>query len=285
MQPLHHFPELAGPVAAGHPSENLVIPTLQGQVDMAAEARRVTHESNHFRFHLVGMKRTQAKARHCCVLEKASDEGRQRDLGPEVPAIRPQVYPGKHNLGMARSRQALCLCHHVIRMETAIRTPDRRNDAEGAGKVTAILNLQEEASSIRPLRRRCTVKGPDFTDVTDRDQGLAPLFTAYTRPEKPRTGKTRLPAVAIWSVVPGRQVLGLPGRTPEMAHQLHLLGVAQDQIDTFNGGDPFGRSLGVTAGHHHKGHGISADSLADEAASIGICPLGHRAGIDHVDLG
>src|SRR3990172_6257642 len=51
VEGLHHLAEVPRSITAGHPSEDLVVATLQGQVDIATEAGRSAEEANHLQLH------------------------------------------------------------------------------------------------------------------------------------------------------------------------------------------------------------------------------------------
>src|SRR3989304_5003079 len=253
---LHHLPEVPRPVTAGHPFEDLVVATLQGQVDIATEAGRSAEESNHLRFDLVGMERAQPDPRARRLVQQALQQRRQGHPRSQIPSMGPQVDSGEDDLGMPTRGEAPALFHHPIRGEAAIRAPDRRDDTEGTSEVAPVLDLQEGTRPIRPLWRRRGLKGAGRPDIADTD--VDPLL--------PR-------AIAL-------KVLDLPASGPQMPHQLHLLDIAQDQIDPVNGRDPIGGGLRIAAGGDHKGRGTLPDGLPDEATRIGIGSLSHRAGID-----
>ena len=100
--------------------------------------------------------------------------------------------------------------------------------------------------------------------------------------------------LALWKALEGIQVIctynGSRFDLPVIRRHLHLdlrtsFGIAQDQINALDGRDPLRGGLGITAGHHDKGQRIPPNGPADELTRIGIGPLGHRTGIDHVHLG
>ena len=64
-----------------------------------------------------------------------------------------------------------------------------------------------------------------------------------------------------------------------------LVGVADDEGNSGEGGDFFGRTLGITTGHEDARGRIGSVDFADGVAGLGVSGCGDGAGVKHDDVG
>jgi hypothetical protein len=165
------------------------------------------------------------------------------------PPVR-EVDTDQDDLGHARVAHSPDLALDLLRRSAPLRAPKRRDDAEGATPLAAVLDLEESARSLLARERR-------REDVRPAD----------------RRGSDDLPGQK-----PGL-ALG------EEAFQLGEPGGRHDEIDLGPPGERLSVSLGQAAGDDECRPRVGSPEAAEEPALVPLGAVGHRAAVKDDDVG
>ena len=237
----------AGPVMApAHALEHDVVGGLQAQVQVRHEAGFFGESDQQVPIHVARIDGAEAQAPQLGHLgQNAAHQAAQGRPVGQVGAVRRNIDPGQHHLGVAVAGQAAHLFDDGAGGQAAARPTGEGDDAKGAAVIAPLLHLGE---STGPALQSANGETPLPGFVTVHDIGDAEPFRA------------------------------LAYRAP--SRRLHFFGIAQHLVDLGHGGEGLGIDLGGAAGDDDAGSRMAPPQAADGLARLAAGFGGNRAGVD-----
>ena len=233
-------------VAAAHSGEHLVVPALHREMEVTAQGAALGHPLEQAVLHGGGLDRGDPDPLDPRnFLEPVRNVGERASSAP-VP---PDVHAGEHQLLVAGHGEVLGLPDQVGEPPAALPAPRVGNDAERTEEVAAVLHLEIGAGGV------ITPGGRDLELMPGNPRRVE----NHGFREFPRS--IEVVGKGLLELGPDDHVH--PGDFPECVQT----------------------GLRVTPRHHHKGFGRVAQGPPHGVAAVSLRAVGHRAGVDHHEIG